>query len=169
MNLFILCIKIFLVRILDVSFGTFRTIITIKGKSLFASIIGFFEVLIWFLIVKEALDTNNKSIFIAISYSLGFATGTYIGSFLSNKFIENDLNIQIITTNYNLAKILRQNNFGVSVINIKGKDIYEKKYMLIVDIKNKNLNHLRNLCESIDKNSFIVVTETKYSHNGYIK
>ena len=81
----LLCLKIFFVRILDVSLGTIRTLFTVKGKKIIASVIGFFEVLVWFLVVKEALNTDENSIFIAISYSLGFATGTYIGSYLSKE------------------------------------------------------------------------------------
>ena len=75
MELLLLCIKIFCVRIIDVSLGTFRTIITVKGKSLYASIIGFIEIFVWFIIVREALNTDVDSIWIAISYSLGFSTG----------------------------------------------------------------------------------------------
>ena len=41
MSLIFLCLKIFFVRIIDVSLGTFRTIITVKGKAFYASIIGF--------------------------------------------------------------------------------------------------------------------------------
>ena len=51
-----------------------------------------------FIVVREALSTNESSIWIAISYSLGFSTGTYIGSILSKHFIESILSIQIITT-----------------------------------------------------------------------
>ena len=52
MELLILCFKIFFVRIIDVSLGTFRTMETVKGKTKEATIIGFFELLVWFLIVK---------------------------------------------------------------------------------------------------------------------
>lgn len=168
MSILILCIKIFLVRILDVSLGTFRTIITIKGKALYASLIGFIEVFVWFLIVREALNTDVKSIWIAISYSLGFATGTYIGALLSNHFIESTLSIQIITTKYNLVNIIRENGYGVTVLKVSGKDESEK-YMFLVEIKNKSLNHLRSIASSYDKDSFLIVTETKYVQNGYIK
>ena len=41
-----LCVKIFFVRILDVSLGTLRTIITVKGKILVASLIGFIEMFV---------------------------------------------------------------------------------------------------------------------------
>ena len=83
MELLFLCLKIFFVRIIDVSMGTFRTIVTVKGKRLVATSIGFVEAFIWFLVVKEALTTDIDSIFIALSYSAGFASGTFIGSFLS--------------------------------------------------------------------------------------
>lgn len=168
MNILLLCIKIFFVRIIDVSLGTFRTIITVKGKALYASLIGFIEVFVWFLIVREALNTDVKSIWIAVSYSLGFATGTYIGSLLSNHFIESLLTIQIITEKYSLVHILRENGYGLSVINVNGINETEK-YMLIIEIKGKSLKHLRSLAESVDKNCFFIVTETKYVQNGYIK
>lgn len=167
-SIFLLCLKIFFVRIIDVSLGTFRTIITVKGKAFYASVIGFIEVFVWFLIVREALNTDVESIWIAISYSLGFATGTYIGSILSKHFIEGTLSIQIITTKYNLVNAIRENGYGVSVINVNGKN-EEEKYMLFIEIKNKSLKQLRGLASSIDKNCFFIVTETKYVQNGYIK
>ena len=88
MEVLFLCIKIFVVRILDVSLGTCRTVMVVKGKTLYATIIGFIEVFIWFLIVREALNTDVESIWIAISYSLGFATGTYLGGIISKKLIK---------------------------------------------------------------------------------
>ena len=168
MSILLLCIKIFFVRIVDVSLGTFRTIITVKGKALYASLIGFLEVFVWFLIVREALNTDIKSIWIAISYSLGFATGTYIGAILSDKFIEGILSIQIITNKYNLVNVIRENGYGVTVLRVNGKN-EEEKFMLLIEIKNKSLNHLRSITSSYDKDSFLIVTETKYVQNGFIK
>ena len=54
MELLLLCLKIFFVRILDVSMGTLRTVITVKGKTLYASLVGFVEVFIWLLQVVAA-------------------------------------------------------------------------------------------------------------------
>ena len=62
MELVFLCIKIFCCRIIDVSMGTIRTINVVKGKTLIGAVIGFFEVLIWFLIVKDALNTELTGI-----------------------------------------------------------------------------------------------------------
>ena len=162
MNTLFLCLKIFLVRIIDVSLGTARTIIMVRGKGLIASIIGFFEVFVWFLIVTES------GLFIAISYSLGFATGTYIGSIFSEKFIESNLSIEVITEKKELADKIRKKNYGVSVLNVNGQEEIPK-YMLVIEIKNKKLNSLKKLIDEFDKDAFIMIKETKLVQNGYFK
>jgi len=166
MTTFLLCFKIFSARILDVSIGTIRTIFTVKGKNLIAAFIGFIEVLIWFLVAREAL-TNNVSILIAVSYSLGYATGTYIGGFLSKKLIKSKLNVQVITSNNGLINKLRNNGFAVSVIDIKGKD--SNKYMLVIGINNNKKDLLINFIKKYDENAFIYINETVFIQNGYIK
>ncbi len=171
MTLFLLCLKIFFVRIIDVSLGTVRTLITVKGRTLLASMVGFIEVFVWFVIVKEALNTTETSLWIAIAYSLGFATGTYIGGYLSDRFIKGNFGVQVVTSNNNhkLIDILRKEGYAVSVIDVKGQDKANEKYMLFIEIKKNNFEHLKNLIHSIDKKAFIVVNETKYVQNGYIK
>ncbi len=168
MNTLFLCLKIFFVRIIDVSLGTARTIIMVRGKGLIASIIGFFEVFVWFLIVREALNTTESGLFIAISYSLGFATGTYIGSIFSEKFIESNLSIEVITEKKELADKIRKKNYGVSVLNVNGQEEIPK-YMLVIEIKNKKLNSLKKLIDEFDKDAFIMIKETKLVQNGYFK
>ena len=170
MELFILCVKIFFVRILDVSLGTVRMIITVKGNKLVASLIGFFEILVWFLIVKEALNTTENSIFIALSYSLGYATGTYIGGILSDKFVSGTLSVQVILSNNNhkIVDKIREEGFAVSVVNVKGKEDHDK-YMLFMEIDKKKINQLKYLIKSLDSKAFVVVNETKMVENGFFK
>ena len=170
MEILFLCIKIFFVRILDVSMGTFRTILTVKGKTLFASLIGFIEVFIWFVIVQEALKTDETSIFIAISYALGFATGTFIGGKLSKKFISGNLSVQIITSKaQELSSALREHGYAVTVIDVEGKYNTQDKYMLFIGINNKNLGNLQKITKEIDPSAFVVINETKYVENGFMK
>lgn len=168
MELFLLCLKIFFVRILDVSMGTFRTIITVKGKALYASIIGFIEVFIWFVIVKEALNTNETSLFVAVSYALGYATGTFIGGMLSKKLINGNLSVQVITSNLDMVDILRNEGYGVTVMDVEGKDKNVDRYMLFIQINKKSMNHLQKLIKQNDSSAFIVVNETKFIENGFI-
>ncbi len=165
----VLCIKIFFVRVMDVSLGTVRSIVVIKGKSLLAALIGFIEVFIWFVIVKEALNTDETSIFVALFYAGGYATGTFIGSILSKKLIKGNLAVQVITSNKDdiMVEKLRNMGYAVSVLDVKGKDKDKPKYMLFIEIDKKNLNHLKENIKSLDEKAFIVVNETKFVQDGY--
>ena len=165
----LLCIKIFFVRILDVSLGTIRTMFVVRGKKLISSMIGFFEILVWFLVVKEALQTESNSIFIAISYSLGFATGNYIGALLSDKLITGNVSVQVFTNNNNLEKILREHGYGVSSVVYTGYEEEAHKHMLFINVDKKKEKALRELIKKNDKEAFIIVNETKYVENGYFK
>ena len=167
--MFILCLKIFFVRILDVSLGTIRTMFVVRGKKLISSIIGFFEILVWFLVVKEALQTESNSIFIAISYSLGFATGNYIGALLSDKLITGNVSVQVFTNNNNLENILREHGYGVSSVVYTGYEEEAHKHMLFINVDKKKEKVLRELIKKNDKEAFIIVNETKYVENGYFK
>lgn len=168
MELFILCVKVFFVRIIDVSMGTFRTVITVKGKRVSATIISFFEALIWFIVVKEALTTDIKSIWIALAYAGGFSIGTYIGSLVSSKFIKGTVGLQVILSSQNDKVIdsLRKQGYGVSVVDVNGHN-NEKKYMLFIEIHSKRYNELSRLIKELDDKAFIVASETKYVINGY--
>lgn len=169
MELLILCIKVFCVRVMDVSLGTMRTIVVVKGQKLVASLIGFFEVLIWFLVVREALNTDLDSIWIAISYAGGFATGTYIGGILSNTFIKGNFGVQVILSDEDnkIVDTLRKEGFAVSVIDVKGQNQDKNKYMLFIEIDKKQFNYLRDLIKKLDDKAFIVVNETRMVQNGY--
>ena len=168
MTLFILCTKIFFARILDVSLGTLRTIITVKGKNLLAACIGFIEICIWFTIVREALNTDETSMFVMLSYAAGYATGTYIGGVISKKVIRGTVSMQIITANHNLVNVIRDNGYAVSVMNSKGQEEIDK-YMLYIEVNNKSYVRLMNLVKNNDSKAFIVVNETKFVQNGFIK
>ena len=169
--IFILCIKIFFARILDVSLGTFRMMLTVKGKTIFASLVGFFEVLIWFLVVREALNTQESGLFIAISYALGYATGTFIGGKLSTKFIVTPVTVQVITSIEidSVAAILKNNHYGCSIIDVTGYDKETPKKMIIIETTSKRIDELKKLVNEIDDKAFVIVNETKYIQNGYLK
>lgn len=171
MTIFLLCLKIFFTRIIDVSLGTFRTVTIVKGKTWMASVIGFFEVLIWFLVVKEALNTDINSIWIGISYALGFACGTLVGGFISSIFISGNLSVQVITSkaSSDMIKAIRDNGYAVSIVNLVTDNDDNKKNMLFMEINKKELKNLEKLIKELDKKAFIVVNESKYVANGYFK
>ncbi len=174
MEIFLLCLKIFLCRIVDVSMATFRTVLTVKGKNKIAALIAVVESLIWFLVIREALSfetsTFSETLFIAIAYALGFASGTYIGGALSKK-ISGNIEIQVVTSSKdnNIITKLQEAGFAITVTSSEATQFSGEKYLLFSVIKNTKLDEFKKLVYELDKNAFIMVAETKYMYNGFIK
>jgi uncharacterized protein YebE (UPF0316 family) len=170
MAIFLLCLKIFFARILDVTLGTIRTIHTVKGRTLIAGLIAFVEVFIWFVVVREALNTELNSIWIVISYSAGYATGTMLGTLVSKTFINSIISVEVITSKGTVENInlIREKGYGVSVLETVNS-ISDKKQMLFITLNSRNLKDLKHILYQIDSKAFIVVNESKIVQNGYIK
>ncbi len=170
MSTLLLCLEIFFFRIADVSLGTIRTITVVRGKSLLAALIGFFEVLIWFLIAREALN-KAEGVWVAFAYAGGFAAGTFCGSLLTKRLIRDTVEMQIVTSGDNpeiVAKI-RAAGYAVTVLDVKASEYGGDKYLLIMEIDGKLLPDAKELIKSLDPRAFIVVHETKNVYNGFMK
>lgn len=168
----IMCIKIFLARIVDVSLGTIRTVLIVKGNRLTSAIIAFFEVLIWFLVAREALNTDLNSWLIPTFYSAGYATGTYIGSFISTRFVEGLVGVQVIskaTKANKMIKEIRDSGFGVSIVDLENTQDNEKKKMLFIQLNKSQIKKLTHIIRKNDEDAFVVINDTRYVQNGVIK
>ena len=172
MEIALVCLKIFLARVTDVSLGTMRTILIVRGEKIKGAVIAFFEVFIWFLIAKEALNTNINSILIPIFYAGGYSCGTLLGSTISNKFIDSLIGVQVITKEmYSVSMIeeIRKNGFGVSALELKNTHDDTKKDMLIIELNRSKLKDLTKIIRSIDATAFVIINDTKYIQNGLMK
>ncbi len=171
MTLLLLCIKIFFARIFDVTLGTIRTVFSVKGRTLISGLIAFIEVIVWFLVVKEALNTPYNNFLIPVSYAGGYATGTIIGTYLSKTFINSLISVEVITnkaTPQNLKK-LHEAGFAVSKVNAIKTYEQSKSSILFITTNSKYLHKLNEIINRIDKNAFVVINESKVVHNGFIK
>ncbi len=170
-NTIILCITIFFVRIIDTSLATMRTVMVVRDKRFVAFVIAFFEIFVWFLIVREALNTDAGNVLaIAISYSAGYATGVWVGMKITDKFITTNISVNIVVQQKNeIIKELIEHDFAVSVSKVKGKDLISNKYMIFVATTSKRLPLLRKIITRIDDHAFIVVSENKMVMGGYNK
>lgn len=166
------CFYIFFARLIDVSLGTIRTVLIVKGKNLSTAAIAFFEVLIWFLVAREALNTDIDSILIPIFYAGGYATGTLLGAYISNNFLDGLIGVQVIVKQKNTKKLIneiRDKGFGVSIVDLKETQDDEKKDMLFIQLSKKSLRQLTHIVRVNDPDAFVVINETKYVQNGLVK
>lgn len=114
---------IFLAKCADVTLATVRTIFVVKGKKKLAFFVGFFEILIYLFAMDKVLG-DMGDIFKVISYALGFATGNVVGIAMEEKLAIGLITAQIFTGKDvdSFADYLRQNGFGVTVIEGRGRE-----------------------------------------------
>jgi hypothetical protein len=91
----VLPILIFLARVIDVSLGTLRIIFIARGRRKLAPLLGFFEVLIWIVVVSQVMQ-NLHSPLSFIAYAAGFATGNYVGMWIEDKLAIGTLIVRVI-------------------------------------------------------------------------
>lgn len=165
MNTVILCLEVFFARMLDVSIGSVRTILLVKGKNLISTILAFIEILIWYYVARETLTSNNTPLPVILSYASGYAIGTYVGGLINKYFVKGNLTAFVITSldNKDMVDKLKKAQYGVSVISVE-----DGKLILLIEFKKKNLKKLRSTITRIDKSAFIIVNESMHVENGYI-
>ena len=75
---FFLPILIFLARTLDMTLSTLRIVSIAQGRGAFAAFVGFFESLLWLMVVGQALQHLSNP-FCVVAYAGGFACGNLAG------------------------------------------------------------------------------------------
>jgi len=114
---------IFLSRVIDVTLGTFRVQMIVRRKKIIAGVLGFFEVLIFILIVSKVIQDIGNWLNV-IAYCGGFAIGNIGGIYIADKVSKELISVGIISKNkwQEIEQKLRDEEFGVTRTVGYGKD-----------------------------------------------
>ncbi len=118
---YLLPLIIFFGRVVDVSLGTLRIIFVSKGEKYIAPVIGFFEVLIWIVIISEIFARANDAL-AYISYAGGYAAGNFVGILIEKRIAFGVLLCRVYTrgNGKELVALLNRENFGATLIHGTG-------------------------------------------------
>ena len=163
------CLTIFCCRIIDVSLGTIRTILTVKERTLLSSVIGFMEVFVWYIVVKDALTGDTPALLTAVSYAGGYATGTFVGGKLANALVGGQVTMQVVTSSRNpdMLAYLRSFGYGLTVLNVEAGRDGIPKYLLISTIDRKQVRIFRENINRLDPKAMIMIQNTVSRIGGY--
>jgi uncharacterized protein YebE (UPF0316 family) len=159
---------IFFARIIDVSLGTIRFILIIRGSKIPAAVIGFFEILVYTLALALVIGALNDPIKLIVFCS-GFALGVLVGSIIEEKLALGYRGIQATIDREHLHIIheLRDEGFPVTSWEAIGKA--GPKLVLSIVIKRNMAGMVADRIYEKDPHAFVVFMEPKYFRGGYIK
>ncbi|GAB1373598.1 MAG: DUF5698 domain-containing protein [Bacteroidales bacterium] len=162
---YLLPVIIFFGRIIDVTLGTLRIIFVSKGEKYKAPLIGFFEVLIWIVVISEIFSRANDLV-AYISYAGGYATGNYVGILIEQRIAFGIILCRIYTrkNGKELVSILNINNFGATLLEATGS--VEKIQIIETVIERKEMKKVEKLVVDFDPDVFYVVEDVRIKQRG---
>ncbi len=167
----ILYIVIFLAKTIEISISTIRIMYVNKGERVKGALLGFVEVMIWLLIVSSVLNNLAEDPFKIIAYSAGFALGNFLGVSIESKIAIGLASIQVVVDKEEgntLANILRDHEFGVTIMDGRGKGD-SLKNLLFIQLKRKKIPTAIKIIKDTDPNAYISVNDIKSIFGGYFK
>lgn len=161
-SLVIIPLLIFLARITDVSIGTVRIIVVSRGIRALAAILGFFEVMIWLLAIRQIMQNLNNP-FNYIAYAAGFAMGNFTGISIERRLLVSNVMVRVITRKdaSALTSFLRGNGYGVTTVDAQGMEGPVK--MIFTVVNRKNLFEIVEAIKKFNPNAFYTIEEMKFA------
>jgi len=160
---------IFLAKIVEVSIGTLRSILIVKGNRKIAVLLSLVEISIWIFVTSRVITGLVESPYKGIAYAIGFAAGVWFGSILEEKLAFGKILVQVITTEEKgviIANALRAKGLGVTTMDGEGKDI--KRKVLMIYTNRRGSNDINKEILSVDPNAMIVRNEISGLTGGHL-
>lgn len=164
-NWVILPLLIFISRLGDVTMATLRHIFISKGLRNIVPILGFFEVLIWLIAMRQVFShLNNAACFIA--WAAGFSAGTYLGMFIEERLAIGTQIIRIITNEniFSLTEGLKNLNQGVTIVD--GHGAVGPVKLIFTIVKRANKAEVIELINTYTPNAFYTIEDVKKAEHG---
>jgi uncharacterized protein YebE (UPF0316 family) len=161
-------LAIFALRILGVSVSTLRILITVQGRRLLSSVMGFFEALV-FAVALGSVVTELGNLWNLTAYCLGFAVGTYVGMMLENKLITNFVTVNVISPHnaHHIATAVREAGFGATETWGQGAEGLVGAVRIVCN--RRDLTNVLEVINKVDADAFVTLDETRAVRHGFLR
>jgi uncharacterized protein YebE (UPF0316 family) len=145
-----------------------RLISVSRGYKFAAPVLGFFEVLIWIIVIGKVMENMNNPI-CYIAYAGGFAIGNFVGICLEEKLAMGNFIIRVITQKpaNELVEKLSAHNFGVTMVDAEGS---KGQVNVVYSIINRaDLKHIVELIKQFNPNAFYTIEDVRFVSEGIFR
>lgn len=160
---------IFFAKIIEVSIGTLRNILVVKGYRKVAVILALVEIMIWVFVASQVITGLAEKPYKGIAYGFGFAAGVYVGSILEEKLAFGKILIQVITSEESgqiITQALREKGLGVTTMKAQGKE--EKRQVLMIYANRRGSKDISKDILAIDPTAMIVQNDISSMTGGHM-
>jgi len=160
---------IFLARVTDVSLGTFRILQLVRGHKIAATMIGFFEIMIYMAVLSHILGGGRTlKTMELLAYCTGYAFGNYVGAFMEDKFMKGYTMLEAMAPcsdeTLKVVDDLRDRGFGTTMIRGEGKN--GPRYIIKIICNRKDIPEITRMIKHL---AFVTVFDVKSCLGGYFR
>ena len=152
-----IAILIFVIRIVDVSLGTLRTISVVQGRLKLSVVLGFFEVLIWVVALSKVIVGASTSPLLVLAYAGGFAGGNAVGIALERTLALGGVVVRIISTKAGLQIVHALREHGQRATTFQGSGRDGPVVLVYVTCLRRDLPRLLEIARKADPGIFYAV------------
>jgi uncharacterized protein YebE (UPF0316 family) len=158
---------IFVARVINVSMSTVRALLSIRGQKRLATVISFFESLIFILAISKALQ-NANSLWSIFGYSGGFAVGTWVGLEIEERLALGYAEVQVISQSagQQIASALRDAGYGVT--EMLGEGLRGQVQVITTVVARRDVQAIMELASKVDETAFVTVDDASRVYRGHL-
>ncbi len=161
----ILPIIIFFARVCDVTLGTIRIIFVSRGKRNIAPLLGFFEVLIWIVVIGQLVQ-HLQSVTSYLGYAAGFAAGNFVGMFIEDHLALGTLIVRAIVPSGGAELMRRLHEAGYGVTGVDGEGANGPVKLIYTVVKRRNLKQVVAIIHDCHPKAFLSVEDVRSTEEG---
>ena len=161
---------IFFSRIIYVSCNIVRLLFLIKGRRFMASCIGFFEVMIYMVVLGSILGGGKALSFLELTvYCAGFSVGNYIGAWLEERLLNTFTLVEVIMDDDQASRsaidALRATGMGATVV--KGMGLNGPKLVTKIFCHRHDITNVQKIFSDLNFGSFVSISDVKRCTGGW--
>lgn len=159
---------IFGLRVVGISIGTVRVLLTMRGRKWLSAITGFFEVLAYVVAIGQVVQ-NLDNAWNILAYCLGFSAGTILGMWIEERLALGYATVRIISVDHApaIAEAIRGAGHGATDGLAHGAGGMVGTVKVVV--RRKEVNPVCKLVQQEDPKAFITIEETQAVRQGYMR
>ncbi len=157
---------ILVARVVDVSMGTIRVQMIVRGRKVLAAVIGFVEVLIFILVVSRVIQGVDNWLYV-LAYAGGFGSGTLVGGWLSERMSRDLTEVTVISRAWEgVERAVRAAGFALT--RYLGVGRAGPVEVLSVICPARHLPRLTRIVSEVDPQAFLYTQPLTGLRGGYI-
>jgi uncharacterized protein YebE (UPF0316 family) len=161
----LLPLAIFVARTFDMSLSTLRIVFIAQGRRRLAPLVGFFESLIWLVVVGQAIKHLDNPLCV-LAYAGGFAFGNLAGLTIESRLAMGRRLVRIILPgeDHELVDALRADGQGVTVL--PGHGVAGPVQLLFTIVRRRDVEKVLATVDRVHPSAFVSIEDIRQAHQG---